>query len=137
MNSLSWLIYLISMLDTLRGFMIAGFVFSCIMFIGSAIFRSVGADEGFSEEIINSAIRLRNWCLGIAVALAVSISIVPDKNTMVLIAASEIGERVINSDTAQEIAGEVRSVVTPSTELLRTWIEDQTRQIRAAAPRTN
>lgn len=138
MNSLSWLIYLISMLDTLRGFLVTGLAITVAITAISAIARFGCDDEkSDSKHLVPLAIKCRNRFGVAAVFFAIMISIVPSKNTMVLIAASEIGEHVVNSETGREIANEVRSVVTPSTELLRTWIEDQTRQIRAAAPRTN
>lgn len=48
---------------------------------------------------------------------------VPDRNTVLLIAASEIGERVATSQRVDDI-------LDPSIELLKTWMEQQTAAIR-------
>jgi hypothetical protein len=46
---------------------------------------------------------------------------------MLLIAASQVGERVLSSESVQ-------SVVDPSVDLLRTWITQETNRLRANTP---
>lgn len=121
MNSLSWTIYFIQIInsfDTFLGWLTAFFFITALL----AFF----APFAFKDEIVDHQKFLsRYWKFGIFSGFFFAFIgvMVPDRNTMLLIAASQIGERVMTSHTVQ-------SVTDPSVDLLRTWIEDQTRTIR-------
>ena len=55
---------------------------------------------------------------------------------MLLIAASEIGERVLNSDRMAQVENRVAGIVDPSLDLLNTWIAQQTQSIRREMAQT-
>jgi len=57
-------------------------------------------------------------------------SIIPNRETVLLIAASEIGDRVMNSEKMAKVGDRVGSVVDPGIDLLKTWIEQQTQTIK-------
>jgi hypothetical protein len=61
----------------------------------------------------------------------------PDRRTVLLIAASEIGERTMNSERMAMVGDKVASVLNPSIELLNTWISRQTEEIKAEMARNN
>lgn len=51
--------------------------------------------------------------------------VTPSKNTIMLIAASEVGETVLTSEKAQEIGGEAGALATDSLRVLRKFINEQ------------
>lgn len=50
-------------------------------------------------------------------------AVLPDRNTVLLIAASQIGEKIVNNE-------KVQSVVDPSIDLLKTWMVQQTQNLK-------
>jgi len=125
MNSLSWSIYVIQILGSLDIFLswLAGFLF----FTGGVAFviRIVTADakDADAQQIHAKMMRYVKWAISCGFVVAFINVVVPDRNTMLLIAASQIGERVVSSEAVQ-------NVVDPSVDLLKTWIEEQTRSLR-------
>jgi len=57
-------------------------------------------------------------------------SIIPNRETVLLIAASEIGDRVMNSEKMAKVGDRIGSVVDPGIDLLKIWIEQQTQTIK-------
>lgn len=119
MNNLSWFIYLISVVDSLRG------VASAILAIGGFCFALAGVlcIAGYLIEEEEGPLRMWKQTIkwgGPVLALCLLIVILlPDRRTMLLIAGSEMGERAIKTDT-------VRDVVNPGMDLLKAWIKAET-----------
>lgn len=122
MNSLSWLIYLAEVVDTF-GKMLGTALFVSIFALMAA---SAGIVIGHVEEesaISSFGKRLAKWTLGVLLIGSIFFVITPSRQTVLLIAASEIGERVMTHERAQR-------VIDPSVELLQTWIRQQTQTIQ-------
>ena len=54
----------------------------------------------------------------------------PSRQTILLIAASELGERVLASDKMARVEERVNGVLDPSLDLLTTWMMKQTQELR-------
>ena len=123
MNSLSWMIYLASVTDTMRenfGALLGFTAFSTVML-------SIGA---FLAKILEDVeLPLYRTYMKVAVpVIVVSFvfsNVLPKKETLMLIAASEFGDRIM---TQQKIG---ERIVDPSINLLQEWIKKQTEEITA------
>lgn len=144
MNSLSWIIYVAGLVNPLGGFLaffavISG-IFFVITMITATVFRFDDSDSSYrkysNNELLNSAElskKFRNWSFFSIIMMfvfGVSSAAIPNRETVLLIAASEIGERVITNQNVSEIVGN-------SAQLLNTWIQDQRAQIERAASQRN
>lgn len=132
MNSLSWTIYAIQLLDSFDTFLGWLTAFFFITGFVAFAFRILSGDAKDPEitHYHNKCMRYVKWAIPCGFIVAFFNVLTPDRNTMLLIAASQIGERVVSSQTVQ-------SVVDPSVDLLRTWIEEQTRTLRRASEGNN
>lgn len=122
MNGLSWLLYAADLSQNLQvvgGFMI--FAAAILGFLlppkGSDMFGEGhhGPFMGFARAPV-VALLLVGVCL---------VAVLPSRNTVMLIAASEIGETVITSDSAKEISGEAGQLASDSLRLLRKYVSEQ------------
>lgn len=139
MNTLSWLIYLASVTGSIGGFFtFIAFITGLGTFIGIggilitriSITDAIIADDVTKLEKLS--VFFRKWIFIFASLFLFSGTtsvILPERNTVLLIAASEIGEKVVASE-------KISSVVDPSIELLKTWIEEQTIQIKTRIVKT-
>ena len=127
MNGLSWMLYLASVAGSVAGFLtflavISGFG-TLISMVGSWV-----AKENNREDVADG---MRKWfrrLLPSWLAISLLATIAPGRETMMLIAASEMGQRLVQSQLVQGIAD-------PSLELLRTWIQRTTDDLKRANTR--
>lgn len=129
MNNLSWLIYLASLSDSASSF------FSFLAFV-STVFAAVGLVlslmwtdgasgfgnkelylKGYEEMRKRGKALIPRGLLGILIFGGIAV-VLPGKNTIYAIAASEIGERMVKSDQVQDIASD-------ATKALQQWIKRQ------------
>lgn len=90
----------------------------------------MGKADG-SDEILPFARKGMRWAAWF-IALGALLSIgLPDRRTVLLIAASEIGERTLNSERIAVVGERLNKVIDPSIELLNTWITTQTEELRS------
>ena len=142
MNGLSWLIYAASVTQSIGSFFGFLAVMCGIATVISIIVTIVLLDEtsssGYSlpEDAVLQRRNIRGksmqiaWKCGIGLFLFGVISAAsPDRKTVLLIAASEIGERVVTNE-------KVQGVIDPSVELLKTWIAQQTQAIQQEMEQT-
>jgi hypothetical protein len=131
MNTLSWFIYLIGVVPALKGVMITVAIFSGIalgLVILSHMFNrsdtySEQEKENFDEI---SAPVYRYWRKVFVWILCVSVPItvfVPNQKTMILIGASEFGEKMLMSEKAQKL-------LDPSYQLLEAWINEELKKLK-------
>lgn len=172
MNSLSWLIYAIGLFENLRAWASGGFGFLVFMAIlislfgyGFSMFANV-SPKGYSESegeyesrlsISGSFSKITKKVAIFSVVIAgfmmmVNI-VVPKKETMMYIAASEIGGRIAQNEVFQKNAlealegskdaikgvgsfgGEMLGLSQDSVKLLRSYMQDQIKEnINAPAP---
>ncbi len=125
MNKLSWLIYLMQVSENLS---IGAMIFLIIGTVGATLaglfcfLNSVFDDkrEGW-DTWVQIMTRAGAWIL---LVLFIVATMLPSRQTLTLIAASEIGEKLTNSDG-------VKSVVDPGLDLLKAWIRRETERLSA------
>lgn len=118
MNSVSWFLYATDVIGNLRGVaLIAACVFG-VIFLGTL--ACVPISEGDCLDIDNRTTWFKFFWRSLSVALiALTISVFfPSKDTMYAIAASQVGEKVIQNEAVQGIA-------TDATKALQQWIKRQ------------
>ena len=118
MNSLSWYIYLIGVVDEVRGT-------AMIFIVAISIALSCLAIPYFLMSVVDNeepeVEKIRRYFKPLCSALALCILVVvflPSRQTMLMIAGSEIGQRSGAFD-----------VVDPGIKLLKAWIENETANI--------
>jgi hypothetical protein len=119
MNSLSWLIYFAGVNEAILNGVIPMavlIIFAC----ATGVFLL-----WINECYVITKRTIRNFIIAGGI-VAVIATVVPDRQTLMLIASSEIGEKVINSDKITALG----STVDPSITLLKTWIENQTEVLK-------
>lgn len=124
MNNLSWVIYLIGVADSARSaaigiLVICGMVTALGTILGPLILTYLNWDID-PKSLFKSA---RNWLGSIAVVCLIIVIIAPSRQTLLLVAGSEMGQCVAASEAVQ-------SIVDPGVELLRTWIAEETRRLK-------
>ena len=128
MNGLSWLIYLANIGSNVSGFLLFAGGVAGILLAGCIIARFVTAivssDEATNDATVANKFWeiIRPWFRTIIIVffvLQIGARTIPDRQTVLLIAASEIGQRMLESK-------EVKDVVNPSVELLTTWMKKET-----------
>jgi hypothetical protein len=120
MNTLSWLIYIIDIIQNLRNIgSVALFVLAISIFI--LVICSIAFYIDKDPEVVKILGYLRKL-IYITIALAAIGLFIPSRQTVILIASSEIGERVLKSTTVQ-------SIIEPSIDLLNAWIRKELENI--------
>lgn len=125
MNTLSWLIYLAGVSQSLKilaGICIIGGIALNIII---AIRNSIAASDDY---IYDRKIKTTPWNHSFKVILIPLIFLtiscfIPDTKTVTLIAASEIGNKVVMSDKTQQI-------VDPGLDYIKTWLNKQTQDLK-------
>lgn len=93
MNSLSWMIYAADVVGNIQGLCVALLIFGGTgLLIVSGCLAADGEYEGRAAAMCN-----RGWCAIAVVALLATIT--PSTTTIYAIAASEMGEKAINTQT--------------------------------------
>ena len=131
MNTLSWFIYFIGVVPVIGNFAI---LFTIAAAIGTGITvvcHLIGRSDQYSQSDKekfdqNMAPLFRYWrkvfIWIFCVAAPVSI-LVPNQKTMILIGASEFGEKMLSSDKAQKL-------LDPSYQLLEAWINKELAKLK-------
>lgn len=134
MNALSWLIYLIGMITNLTSAL--GVILGFAIFISIAIVIIKGirfmiaSDIGSTKD--ESYISWQKtfsgyfkWAFSI-LAISVFLTIVvPERQTMIMIAASEVSERVLETETMQNALNDVSGLSKDTVDLLKEYIKTE------------
>ena len=119
MNNLSWLIYLAdaagSLCCVITAMSVAAGITSAVCLVASLAAETTWGCEGARRIMRRSA-----PCMVICAIIA---ALLPSRQTVLMIAASEVGQRVAGS---QQVAG----MVDPGLELVRTWIQTTTEELK-------
>lgn len=106
MNSLSWLIYLGDVVGQFRVLLLVLLVMSLIFAGGATL--SLGITEG---ETFGWYRRVFLRMVTAPIILAIAWIVIPSKQTLYMIAASEVGKMVYEAPTAQEFLGDVKDIL--------------------------
>jgi hypothetical protein len=128
MNSVSWFVYLADALANLKsalfGILFFGIPAAIALTVGGIVIRSgdwswvKDTDRKFWEERRKQCASAAKVAWPVVAVLVIVNIAIPSKNTMYAIAASEVGERVLKSEAAQEMASD-------ATKALQQWIKRQ------------
>lgn len=116
MNSVSWFIYIADVLGNISAIALMCAA-ACAVFCVVCLTGQAATDGGLSKDCPNM---WRYWwrCAAGCVLLSIFASLIPSKNTMYAIAASQMGERVIESE-------QVRGIADDATKAVHQWIKQQ------------
>lgn len=141
MNSLSWLIYIANVSGSLGGFLvflatvcgitavILTIITLCMLDATDYFGRPLPAHQLVNRDIIRKGSKKAAILTATGMFLFGTFStLLPDRETVLLIAASQIGEKVVESQ-------QVQGILDPSLDLLKTWIEQQTQSIKSQMSR--
>ncbi len=104
MNSLSWLIYLADVVGNLRAILSASTFILVIGIAGSGIARFIFWVEAGDDQTLQISIqRTLKICVVALLFVAVISIAVPQRSTIMFIAASEFGEEIAQSDKAKNV----------------------------------
>lgn len=121
MNSLSWLIYLTQVTSTIN--VVAGAMAIIIgVLLGFGGFMTLLFWEELSESQENIAKKMGKNLFVLWVITFILFAFFPSQRTMLLIAGSEISERIANNS-------KVQNVIDPSVDLLKNWIAMENKKV--------
>ena len=115
MNNLSWFIYIAQVSDGIRDLFLALSITGLIAVVGYLVMGTIIASaeaDAWSPQVPRASF------FAMALAGLIVGNLIPKKETMYAIAASEVGERLVKTETVSEIADE-------ATKALRSWIKKQ------------
>lgn len=133
MNQLSWLLYLSDVAGNVGVVGVLGAI-GCgvgglVCVIAGGIARAEADDSwNAGKDLEGKGAALQRKAVSFvapAIALAVMTAAVPSRNTVMMIAASEVGETVLASKDVQDIGGEAGALATDSLKLLRKYVTEQ------------
>lgn len=138
MNSLSWFVYLIQVIPTFGAVTLTATIISLILYFIFWIARAIQYDgcydrqsREYYEEVTKKSIKTIQKPLIYIFCISLILTVfLPKKETMVLIAASEVGEKVFASQT-------IKNIIDPSLELLQEWIKQELNQFKKAEKKSN
>jgi hypothetical protein len=126
MNSLSLFLYLIDVLASLHTFLLFATFGGPIFLGGSVLVCAINVDlscdddakEWWHQKGAAASKLFLRYAWVIALVGGLLATLIPSKNTMYAIAASEIGEKIATNEAVQGIAGD-------ATKALQQWIKRQ------------
>ena len=131
MNNLSLVIYLADVIPSIGALFSILAILTAILTIIVAIVYMVNRTEAYeSERYRNESLRIKEeknaelcayffrWTVAIFFITVIPAIIIPKRDTIMMIAASEFGETALKSDDVQEI-------VNPAKKILKNWINEQ------------
>lgn len=118
MNSVSWFLYAIDVIGNLKAISVMAFVVFGIMFIVTLIAVPISDGEVLDAESRPTWYKFFWRSLTCTIVGFLIFTILPSRNTMYAIAASEVGEKVIANE-------QVRGIADDATKALHQWIKKQ------------
>jgi hypothetical protein len=142
MNALSWLIYLVGMITNLSaalGVILGVSIFLCIAILIFKAIAFLSANDSWKKEALQAEDYIAwqkqfskyfKWVFSIFVVSLFLTIFVPERQTMIMIAASEVSERVIKTETMQSALNDVSGLSGDAVELLKEYIKSETDKIK-------
>ena len=135
MNSASQFLYLVQILSNLGIITIIALLIGGCSLIFTLVFAAMEQDFKYSTFDENPLWGV-SQNIGIVLSIFVVIGLfVPSKETMYIIAASQIGEQIIQLEEVQAIGGEAGGLAKDTIELLRQQISEQLAEKPVEAPK--
>lgn len=115
MNSVSWFLYFTDVVGNL-GILLTGVTVTSIC--GAVVAAFIFGFCIIEEEDTKTPLKALKWSVAILAISSLSNVLLPSKNTLYAIAASQVGEQVIKNEAVQGIAND-------ATKALQQWIKKQ------------
>lgn len=128
MNSLSWLIYGAEVVANLKPMLFGLMPVGLIGGASAAVIGSLMVIDPLDDTMEKRGHEVRGYAKPLfvmALAGAFGSAILPSKDSVMLIVASQVGEQVINSKQAQELGGDAGALAADSLRLLRKYVNEQ------------
>jgi hypothetical protein len=122
MNNLSIWIYLATIFDNVKTVIVSSIVLSFIAIIIGMMIVLLSASNDQDEKIIENNIKYTKFSIGVFLVSVFLAIFIPTKETVMMVVASQYSEKILTSQTAQSLAD-------PSVELLKAWIQKQTKSL--------
>lgn len=122
MNDLSWLLYLIG---------ISGNIQNTLVFLGFALCGAgalMSCVFAFEFDRPKTAVFTILLTSVIVVTMWLTAALIPPRSTLYAIAASQLGEQMIQLEQVQELGGEIGGLATDTIALLRQNIQAQLKE---------
>lgn len=129
MNQLSWLLYSVDVLYSFSGFVLASLIFAWLGYAVHTLIAKIWASEVYSWDSEPVKDHKRKWqeksilpdakWFLLSLVACLFLVLVPQKETLYLIVASEAGETVIKTPEAQEIMDAVKEIINIQLEKLK------------------
>lgn len=117
MNQLSWIIYLADVAGTAKGLCLTAVILSGVVFAAMAFAAMIMSFDSYGDDALKPwkdlGNRAKKWAWVPAVA-GLAMALVPSQGTLYAIAASEMGERALKSETGGK-----------AVEALNAWLDRQ------------
>lgn len=130
MNSLSWFLYSIDLFSNISILAQVAALALVICFVAMVIAGSVMRSDSYDSDAAVSGEKLHKAALRKVLPTIVIVSIVacliPTKETMYMIGASQIGEQIVALEEVQSMGGEVGSLAKETVTLLRKKVQEAT-----------
>lgn len=115
MNNLSWFVYLADISQSLTVFAIIFLVLSTIVFVIFALVYVNEYDADDRKELVERLVALKKgWTIPLILLALFVVVVVPSKQTMYTMAASEMSEEAYKSEQGQKIV-----------QALSSWVEEK------------
>ena len=137
MNMVSWFVYIADVIGNITLLLQWATSLCAITFVVTLCVKGINSEEPLSSLSFRDAQAQARWdnfhktankilkrTLVIVIVCASLVAVIPSKQTMYVIAASEVTERVITSEAVQ-------SVVDPTLTLIRSYLDEQIKYIRS------
>jgi hypothetical protein len=137
MNALSWLIYGAEIGPKIGN--VAGSIAIVLTVVGAfGCIPILAVVLDYGDGLPSFVKPLYKRLAIIVIICTIIFGLAPSSQTILLIAASEIGERTIQSQQFSRVEERIATtVVDPSIELLTTWIRTQTEELKARSQAAN
>lgn len=123
MNNLSLLIYFASVVGSVGHMLAVALIILMLATVALAITTAIAFGDNHSDDFKALSVKFLKRCVTSVVIIALVLSFLPDRKTVLMIAASEMGQKLILNPSVQQ-------VVDPSIELLTTWMKNETAEIK-------
>ena len=142
MNGLSWFLYLIDIMSNIQGWFVMAsgliFILGAGFLVAGAIKVDVSTNYDGSARNPENLANGKRWrktgiiLLPLLLIPAFIASLIPSKETLYLIAGSQIGEQVIQLEQVQSIGGEIGGLAEDTIAVLREKLQEQIEPIAEA-----
>lgn len=121
MNSLSWILYFVDVTYQVQGLLIVVMIVGWMIYAIWRAFVGIWADSSWSSDEAGVVEKKKKaqllpvfpskWYFVATIVVSLLLTLIPSKETVYMIAASEAGEYVVNTPEAQEMLGDLKSIL--------------------------